>query len=415
MAGVAGLEPTHAGFRIPCLTNLAIPLFHITREIISRRKKFVNDYNFYFEKNFGYNRPRKFTDEKFFRGDLMKKKVVVAMSGGVDSSLTAALLLEKNFEVVGVTMKLKDNFSGEIDDAAKVAEKLRIKFYVVDFREDFRRDVVNYFSDEYLLGRTPNPCVMCNKKIKFGKLFEFAQNLGADFLATGHYAQIIFEDGRFKLKKAVDAKKDQSYVLYNLSAEQLGKILFPLGRFSKSEVRNLAEKLNLPIARKKDSQEICFVPNDDYKTFLKNLAPGADALQAGDIEDVSGKILGRHCGFANYTIGQRKGLGIAAENPLYVVKIDAENKKIIVGKNDETFSKSLTAKNIHWIYKPDFSKIFQAKIRYGFKTAECKIFEEENFLTVEFLEKQRAITLGQSIVFYDGDEVAGGGVIEKVF
>lgn len=342
----------------------------------------------------------------------MQKKVVVAMSGGVDSSLTAALLKNQGYEVIGVTMRLKDEISHEVDDAATVAEKLGIKFYVADFREDFQKNVVNYFVEAYLKGRTPNPCVMCNKKIKFGKLFEFAESLGADFLATGHYARIVFEDGRFKLKKAVDLKKDQSYVLYNLTAKQLSKILLPLGEFSKTETRAAAERLNLPVAHKKDSQEICFIPDDDYKSFLQNFAPDSDAFQDGEIVDTSGKILGRHGGFANYTIGQRKGLGIAAENPLYVVKLDAENKKVVVGKNDETFSKTLTAKNIHWIYKPNLSKIFQAKIRYGFRTAECKIIEAENFLTVEFLENQRAITPGQSIVFYDGDEVLGGGVID---
>ena len=345
----------------------------------------------------------------------MSKKVVVAMSGGVDSSLTAALLQNQGYEVIGVTMQLEEKKTDAINDAATVAEKLGIKFYVADFREDFQKNVINYFASEYLSGRTPNPCVMCNKKIKFGKLFEFAKNLGADFFSTGHYARIIFEDGRFKLKKAADPKKDQSYVLYNLTAEQLSKILLPLGEFSKTETRAQAEKLNLPVAHKKDSQEICFVPNDDYKTFLQNFAPNDDAFKIGEIEDTAGKILGKHNGFANYTIGQRKGLGIAAENPLYVVKLDAVNKKVIVGKNDETFSKSLTAKNIHWIYKPNFEKIFQAKIRYGFKTAECKIIESENFLTVEFLEKQRAVTPGQSIVFYDGDEVIGGGVIDEIF
>ena len=351
----------------------------------------------------------------------MKKKVVVAMSGGVDSSLTAALLLEKNFEVIGVSMLLEnENFhersccsSKEIEDAAKVADFLGIKFYIANFRMDFKKTVINYFVEEYLNGRTPNPCVLCNKKIKFGKLFEYAKELGADFFATGHYARIIFEDGRFKLKKALDAKKDQSYVLYNLNSEQLEKILFPLGDFSKSDTRKLAEEFNLPVAQKKDSQEICFVPNDDYKNFLQNFAPNSAAFQDGRIVDTSGKILGQHSGFANYTIGQRKGLGISAENPLYVVKIDAENKKIIVGKNDETFSKTLSAKNIHWIYKPDFEKIFDAKIRYGFKTAKCKIFDEKNFLRVEFLENQRAITPGQSIVFYDGEEVIGGGIIES--
>ena len=341
------------------------------------------------------------------------KKVVVAMSGGVDSSLTAALLQNQGYEVIGVTMRLKDeNF--EIEDAAEVADKLGIEFHVVDFREDFKKNVISYFVAEYLNGKTPNPCVRCNKKIKFGKLFEFAENLNADYLATGHYARIIFDDGRYKLKKAVDVKKDQSYVLYNLTAEKLSKILFPLGEFTKTETRELAEKLNLPVAHKKDSQEICFVPNDDYKNFLQNFVPNSKAFQVGKIIDTSGKILGNHNGFANYTIGQRKGLGISSENPLYVVKIDAENKKIVVGKNDETFSKNLLAKNIHWIYEPDFTKIFDAKIRYGLKIAKCKIFDEKNSLRVEFLENQRAITPGQSIVFYDGDELIGGGIIENV-
>lgn len=346
----------------------------------------------------------------------MKKKVAVAMSGGVDSSLTAVLLKEKNFEAVGVTMLLfgeeNQNF---IQDAKIVAEKIGMEHFVADFREDFKNDVENYFVEEYLKGRTPNPCVRCNKKIKFGRLFDFAKNLGADFFSTGHYARIIFEDERFKLKKAADEKKDQSYVLYNLSAEKLSKIILPLGDFSKNEVRLLAEKFNLPVAQKKDSQEICFVPNDDYKNFLKSFAPNSDAFKIGKIVDTSEKILGTHEGFANYTIGQRKGLGIAAENPLYVVKIDSEENKIIVGKNEETFSKNLSAKNIHWIYKPNFEKIFDAKIRYGFRTAKCKIIEEKNFLRVEFLENQRAITPGQSIVFYDGDEVIGGGIIERVF
>ncbi|MBR6014388.1 MAG: tRNA 2-thiouridine(34) synthase MnmA [Selenomonadaceae bacterium] len=343
---------------------------------------------------------------------MSKKKVVVAMSGGVDSALTAALLLEKNFEVIGVTMLLfGDENQSFISDAKKVADHLGIEFHVADFREEFRKNVMNYFAEEYLNGRTPNPCVCCNKKIKFGKLFEVAESLNADFFATGHYARIIFEDGRYKLKKATDLKKDQSYVLYNLTAEKLSKILLPLGEFSKDETRSLAEKLNLPVAHKKDSQEICFVPNDDYKNFLQNFSPNSAAFRAGEIIDTSGKVLGSHNGFANYTIGQRKGLGIAAENPLYVVKIDAENNKVVVGKNEEVFSKILTAENIHWIYKPDFTKIFDAKIRYGFRTAACKIFEQENFLHIEFLENQRAITPGQSIVFYDGDEVIGGGII----
>ena len=344
----------------------------------------------------------------------MNKICVVAMSGGVDSSLTAALLLERGFEVIGVTMLLDDddkNDDKNIVDARRVAEHLKINHYVADFRKIFCAEVENYFVSEYLRGRTPNPCVRCNRFIKFGALFDFAESLGADYLATGHYAQIIFEDGRFKLKKAVDAKKDQSYVLYNLTADKLSRILLPLGGFSKSETRRLAEEFNLPVAHKPDSQEICFVPNDDYKNFIANHEPTAQALQAGEIIDSSGKILGSHNGVANYTIGQRKGLGIAAPHPLYVIKIDVANRKVVVGTNDELFTTTLTATEPHWIYKPTLPATLQAKIRYGAKFSTCTVNEEGNFLQVDFFDPQRAITPGQSIVFYDGDEVVGGAII----
>lgn len=340
----------------------------------------------------------------------MSKKVAVAMSGGVDSSLTAALLLEKKFEVIGVTMILSDD-KKNILDAQKVCNHLGISHHVADFREIFNAEVENYFVDEYLRGRTPNPCVRCNLKIKFGALFDFASDLGADFFSTGHYARIIFEDGRFKLKKAVDAKKDQSYVLYNLTADKLSRIILPLGDFSKDETRRLAAQMNLPVADKPDSQEICFVPNDDYKNFILSREPAAQALQAGEIIDSSGKVLGSHNGVANYTIGQRKGLGIAAPQPLYVTKLDVANKKVVVDTNDKLFTKNLTAHDAHWIYKPNLPKTLAAKIRYGSKFAICTVEEEKNFLRVEFSEPQRAITPGQSIVFYDDDEVLGGAII----
>ena len=351
----------------------------------------------------------KFSDK---RNDSPRRKVVVAMSGGVDSSLTAALLQRQGFEVVGVTMQLSaENF--HVADVARVAETLGIDFHVVDLRETFREKVVDYFVAEYLRGRTPNPCVRCNREIKFGVLFDFAENLGADYLATGHYAQIIFEDGRFKLKRAVDARKDQSYVLYNLTADKLAKILLPLGKFSKSEVRHLAAEFNLPVAQKPDSQEICFVPNDDYKNFIANRAPNAQALQAGNIVDADGKILGTHHGVANYTIGQRKGLGIAAPQPLYVTKLDVSRCQVVVDTGEKLFTTTLTARDVHWICKPTFPKILCAKIRYGSRLTECTVDENENFLHVTFSEPQRAVTPGQSIVFYDGEEVVGGAVIEN--
>lgn len=339
------------------------------------------------------------------------KKIAVAMSGGVDSSLAAAILLKNQFEVVGITMLLSDN-QKSVADAKNVCDFLGISHFVADFRQIFRDKVENYFVNEYLRGKTPNPCVQCNKFIKFGALFNFASDLGADFLSTGHYARIIFEDSRFKLKRAAHIKKDQSYVLYNLTADKLSRIILPLGDFSKVETRNLAEELKLPVADKPDSQEICFVPDDDYKKFILERNPSAQALQAGEIVDSSGKVLGNHNGVANYTIGQRKGLGIAAPEPLYVTNLDVDNKKVVVDTNDKLFSKILMANGVHWIYKPILPKEMQAKIRYGSKFADCRVFEAGNRLRVEFSEPQRAITPGQSIVFYDGDEVLGGAIID---
>ena len=280
----------------------------------------------------------------------MNKKVAAAMSGGVDSSLTAALLLERGFDVIGVTMLLDDD--KHIRDVQNVCDFLGIPYHVADFRELFRDKVENYFVAEYLRGRTPNPCVRCNREIKFGKLFEVAENLGADYFATGHYARIVFEEGCFKLKKAADLRKDQSYVLYNLTPDKLSRIVLPLGDFSKSDTRRLAAERNLPVAHKPDSQEICFVPEDDYKSFIANREPTAQALQAGNIVDASGNILGNHGGVANYTVGQRKGLGIAAPQPLYVTRLDVADKKIVVGTNEELFTTTLTAIEPHWIYKP---------------------------------------------------------------
>ena len=349
------------------------------------------------------------------------------MSGGVDSSLTAAILLEKGFEVIGITMQLtnEENFynsdrqccsANEANDARRVADFLEIPHYIVDFHEDFQDKVVNYFIDDYMKGHTPNPCIACNRYIKFGKLFDFIDELGIDYLATGHYARIEEINGKFYLKKGYDLKKDQSYVLYNIRADQLSRILLPLGEQSKDETRTLAEKLNLPVAHKPDSQEICFVPNDDYKSFLnKNADKNFDAMQPGNIVDVDGNILGQHNGVAFYTIGQRKGLGIAHETPLYVVKLDIANRQVIVGGAYDVFADSLRAVDINWIYPQKFPLKATAKIRYGSRVAECIVNElSDNEIKVTFDKLQRAVTAGQSIVFYDDDIVLGGGIINEV-
>lgn len=339
------------------------------------------------------------------------KRVAVAMSGGVDSSLTAALLLERGFEVIGLTMRLTDDQTSVADEARRVADFLGIDHYVVDLRAEFQARVISPFIDAYLNDRTPNPCVECNKFIKFGALFDRALELGCDFFSTGHYARIERLGDRYQLLKALDRKKDQSYVLYNLRADQLPKIILPLGEQSKEQTRSIAERLSLPVANKPDSQEICFVPNDDYKSFIRARVSSASALEAGEIVSTEGKILGRHEGSALYTIGQRKGLGIAAPEPLYVVSIEARNRRVIVGHSSELFNRTLTVENIHWIYPIELPLRAEAKIRYGPRTAQCTIENVDDLIKVCFDEPQRAITCGQSIVFYDGEIVLGGGKI----
>lgn len=339
-------------------------------------------------------------------------KAAVAMSGGVDSSLTAALLIERGFEVIGLTMQLTDDQTSAVGDARRVCDFLGIDHHVVDLRAEFQTHVVNYFVDEYLNGRTPNPCVECNKFIKFGALFDYAMELGVDYFSTGHYARVEKIGEKFYLSKAADIKKDQSYVLYNLRAEQLPKIILPLGAFSKDETRARAAAMGLPVAHKPDSQEICFVPDDDYKKFLRSHASSeAAALTAGSIVDIDGKILGEHNGAAFYTIGQRKGLGIANPEPLYVVATDPLNRRVIVGRSHELFSTTLTVDDVHWIYPVELPLRAEAKIRYSPRVAPCIVRSIDNRLAVEFDEPQRAITCGQSIVFYDERIVLGGGKI----
>lgn len=353
---------------------------------------------------------------------MKKERVVVAMSGGVDSSLAAALLLEQGYDVVGMTMRLSDetravepDAPSSVEDARHVADVLGISHQVVDFTETFEHTVVDYFLDAYLDGRTPNPCVVCNHHIKFGGLLRAAEDIGAHYIATGHYARIDRdEDGVYHLRKGMDHDKDQSYVLYHLNQEKLARVIFPLGNLRKSETRRMAEEYGLPVAHKTESQEICFVPNDDYKAYLREHRPGGTCC--GDIVDSAGNVLGKHDGVAFYTIGQRKGLGIAASQPLYVTALDAAKNQVIVGAADAVYAQELIASDLNWTMWDTLAeeRTVEAKIRYGKRLAAARVMQEGNRVRVCFTDPQRAVTPGQSVVFYENDIVLGGGIIDKV-
>jgi tRNA-specific 2-thiouridylase len=355
-----------------------------------------------------------------------KKRVVVAMSGGVDSSVTAALLREEGHEVIGISMQVWDHsrFSGgeefgsccsldDIHDARRVAEQLDIPFYVVNFEEEFQRLVIDDFVAEYFRGRTPNPCVRCNQWVKFELLLKKARDLDADFLATGHYARVDQDEtGRYRLLTGIDRGKDQSYFLFTLTQEQLGRILFPLGGMTKNEVRRLAARFALRVAAKRESQEICFIPDNDYVRFLEEEhGPG---LLSGDIVDSAGKVLGSHDGIYRYTVGQRKGLGIAHPHPLYVVRVDAERKEVLVGGQEELYSDGLTAGNVNWLIPEPSSPLeVTCKIRYRHHPILCRIESlPDGRAAVRFREREKAVTPGQAVVFYEGEVVLGGGWIE---
>jgi len=369
------------------------------------------------------------------------QKVVVAMSGGVDSSVAAALLREQGYDLIGITMQVwpsKKSYGGccsleAVDDAKKVADALKIPHYTLNFRDVFKEKVIDNFVDEYKHGRTPNPCIRCNQFIKFDYLWGKAKELGAEFVATGHYARIMtnashrdasargdqcqMSNEGFKLFKGKDTKKDQAYVLYMMTQENLAHTLYPLGDLTKDKVRQIARDYKLPVAEKGESQEICFVEDDDYGAFLKNVYPGA--VKPGLILDMKGKIVGRHNGIAFYTLGQRKGIGAHKAKPKYVVKIDRENNTIIIGDDEDTLSNELVATQISYVSgkAPDGPLNITAKIRYNSPEEEAVLYPEYRTQTTDhrariiFKRPQRAITPGQSVVFYKGEEVIGGGII----
>lgn len=356
-----------------------------------------------------------------------RKKVVVGMSGGVDSSVAAYLLKEQGYEVIGVTMRLWQEKGREAEaeereccslsaaeDARRVAEKIGIPFYVMNFAEDFKRSVVDYFVEEYICGRTPNPCIACNRYVKWEALFRRSMEIGADYIATGHYAKVVKrENGRYAIAASKTEKKDQTYALYQLTQEQLSHTLMPVGEYEKEEIRAIAEKIGLQTADKPDSQEICFIPDQDYAGFVLRMA-GERMPKAGNFVTKAGEVLGKHKGIAHYTIGQRKGLNLALGKPVFVTEIRPETNEVVIGEGEEVFAKEFIADRIHFMGVPEVKDgmRFRTKIRYAHKGAMASLYQaSQEKIRFVFDEPQRAITPGQAAVFYDEDCVAGGGVI----
>jgi tRNA-specific 2-thiouridylase len=343
-------------------------------------------------------------------------KVFVALSGGVDSSTAAALLLKAGFECAGGFMITNDNAALAQHDAQEVAEKLGIKLYVLDLRNDFKH-ILDYFCDEYRKGRTPNPCIVCNRYIKFGKLWDFAQSMGAQFFATGHYARILKHNEQAGLYESVDPAKDQSYALSMIDKNILPHVILPMGDYSKKQTQEMAAKFGLDTEHKAESQEICFIPNDDYVAALEQQCP--EFVRQGNIVDSSGRILGKHNGTHRFTIGQRRGLRVAMGRPWYVVKIDAETNTVTLGPKEEVMHRKLSATEINWLIdEPASAFRAKVKIRYNDKGAPAMVSQQGNTAVVEFDTPKLAITPGQLAVFYvqEGQNcrVAGGGWIDKV-
>lgn len=336
----------------------------------------------------------------------MSKKIMVGLSGGVDSAVAALLLMKQGYEVAGATFRLEDDFDGA-KDAKSVADFLGIPHYIFDFRDIFREKVVDAFTEEYRNGRTPNPCVNCNKYIKFPAFYEMAKSLGYDLISTGHYARTDGEN----IFRAKDLKKDQSYMMYNIEKELIPNLRFPLADMSKEEIRAIAEEAGLPVAHKADSQDICFIPDGDTQGFLEKRI---GEMPHGDFVNGEGKILGEHKGIYRYTIGQRKGLGLSLPESLYVGKISPAENKILLVRNEELFTNRLIAENFHWINgAPEIPMEVTCKVRYAHTPAKAMAFTlgDDSRAIISFEEPQRAITAGQSAVIYKGDMLLGGGII----
>ena len=345
---------------------------------------------------------------------MSQKRVAVAMSGGVDSSLAAALLKQAGYEVFGIHMQLwSDPDPGRtLSDLEHTCQLLDIPFHKLGLETEFHHLVIDYFCREYSLGRTPNPCIVCNQQIKFGLLLNKAMEMGAEYLATGHYARMERSADGYRLLKAADKNKDQSYFLYTLGQRQLEHLLFPLAELSKQRVRRLVAELGLPASSRRESQDVCFVPDNDYRSFIAQHI----SLKAGDIVDITGKVLGRHDGLARYTVGQRHGLGLALVQQLYVLRLDAATNRLVVGARDQLLSNRLIANKLSWVSgaAPKEPISITAKVRYKAPEVAAEIRPSDSAVEVLFAEVQLAIAPGQSIVFYQDDVVLGGGIIDAV-